>query len=374
MKITLHIHAGSGKTGTSAIQYFLRNNRQEMLRQGYAYAGTFFEEFSDDQKGNLTEVFSRAKKKGVQFLTSHIRQCLARITKRYSDHPIRHIIWSNEGILTSHAVMGEVLSNLVTDYDVHFVAYLRRQDEWLSSAYRQWGIRHKTNPGPVMEFDQWMVRYQRNANYDALLGQWEKSIGLSSITARIYEKCHDVVVDFAAVVGLNLSVLDIPDERAYKTPDATILSLFKLYNTQFDEQIHPRSLVQLLDKAGILARHIRPTNITATLPGVDKKRQLLAQYEPGNKRLSRFSKPDYDVSFPTDEPTEVGSHDVTTDQILSALLLMLVDTDRRSSEAQRRIAELEKRVARLAKQKTMSSPGNEDDETQLEGYGSKQGN
>jgi len=341
-KLRLHLHAGVGKTGTTAIQRLLTDNPEALTQAGYLYVGLFFEQFDPGLKGEPPAArFGSAIRGDQEELSRMVGHYLNLAEEHCHSHGLTDIIWSNEGIFNQPRKLGPILSQHLDRFDWRFIIYLRRQDAWFLSAYKQWGIKHKTYTGAVRAFDEWYEGRKPLGRYADMLEQWESTFPIDTIQVRIYEKCPDVKFDFKKVVGLEGAPLEVQAERPYRTPSNTILSLFKLYQSQFQSEQLPNEFQSFLRRTGLTGRKFVPTSPGLDLPNEGRLSEILDEYEEANARLQRYSKPGYEVAFPDSETLSINEEQVGYDHVVPALLYALVRMDQALDQLEQRVSALE---------------------------------
>jgi len=151
-----YIHIGFGKTGSSAIQSFLGNNRKELSKNGW---GVFLANdlphwvtLSHDagyNKGELypecLDIYNKLVRPGnlnqelIDYFYKEIRTTI--LSKNYEN-----TIISLEQILDLPYlpqinkrldVLEEILRSLESRYNINIILYCRRQDKWIESLYYQ---------------------------------------------------------------------------------------------------------------------------------------------------------------------------------------------------------------------------------------------
>lgn len=229
MRIVFHI--GMGKTGTTSIQYALRNGAAALDKQKAAYLSMWFEEIDPAFKGLMG--FSRFMAGNEQEKVAGADRFHAHLVDRAAKEGIETFIFSNEGVFEAGPQLAPFFRRLkAKGLPMSFVAYVRDPRDWLPSAFTQWAIRHKTNQGPVQDFPTAARR---------VIGQyegfrfWHENHG-ADLTVRRFESGLDVVEDFAKTVGLELPKSDI--RRLARAEPADIL-LRAVFNTRFSEQVLP---------------------------------------------------------------------------------------------------------------------------------------
>lgn len=174
---TIYIHIGAPKTGTSAIQHFLKDNRNKLLEKGFLYCNTGMTENSGQAKlaWNLKDInFGNKVKKDIW----------DNLDREIMDHN-GDIILSSEyfWILSGKEIYK--LKEIFNDLQVKVVVYLRRQDEWvIANVLQQIKIFEKEWPS----IEEHIYANLNNAYYYPIINNWSKIFNQSNLIVRPYEK------------------------------------------------------------------------------------------------------------------------------------------------------------------------------------------
>lgn len=215
---TVYLHIGTVKTGTSAIQSFLANNRKVLEQKGYCLPELDFNfgmpfvhrngHFLVHRFHRETPEKSRAEFRAVQDRAFAI---LEEKAKEYD-----HIILTDEGIWQYCWARKDFWKNLRMRMEqinchVKIIVYLRRQDLLVESL---WNQRVKSFYRTTRAFDQWM-RAKRYASYPldyyVYLNKIAKDMGKENILLRVYEKSafmaegKSIFSDFLETINLTLT-------------------------------------------------------------------------------------------------------------------------------------------------------------------------
>lgn len=341
----LIVHIGNGKTGTSAVQYFLGENRQALRDKGVLYCGLAFEHCKLPDMGWSEAI------KGAAFLSRPAPQIAAplasvldQLVTHCEENGFHSAIWSNESLFVAPDKAAQALNRIAERAEIVLVAYIRRQDRWAVSAYKQWGIRHKTYAGPVQPFGKWFN--PARCSYVSLLKRWRSLVPAAKLLVRVYERCaSDVVSDFAQASGLSLDGLQRPKGRVYETPADAALLLYKLYNSQFAGAKLPTDLDGILRSSGVAQASLAPVPLDLGLPTKAELERLLERFEDENERLGEFSSPGYEVRFDHEDVEAPRAEHLDQSALIGALLMMVVDLDKRLRATSRKLERLSSRDA-----------------------------
>lgn len=204
-KKTVYLHIGSPKTGTSALQYFLLQNRLALSRRAFSYP-----EHPLDRNGissGNAEQLVRFIKTGNPFADRLAEELLS------CEH--EKIILSSEYFFRMEPGHIEILRRLLAGADVRVIAYLRRQDSMMISAFHQRIKRHDGKEPISVYFEQ----YKDSKHFNNLLRleNWGNGFGKENLMVRPYEKRQytggDIFGDFLSLLGLDLTADYVRPER-----------------------------------------------------------------------------------------------------------------------------------------------------------------
>lgn len=343
MKIVFH--AGAGKTGTSSIQLTLRQNPGPLAAHGVAYLGLVLEHAPVQRVGwqqfGRTEALHRLSDDDG---AAQIAEVLQASADALAGQGVHTMVWSSESFFDRPAKALDALRRLrERGHAVQIVAYVRRHDRWLVSAYLQWGIKHKTMRGSVPPFNAWVAR--QSPGFARRLAPYVAAFP-GQVVVRNLDAVGDAVADFLALLGL--AEAGVVPHIENSTPANPELLLRALYNRQVAEPQLPmayqRAMGRFITQAGTATDHLRAlcdgdaaavADTDAVRADVDTVDTMLAR--GGQPALRRDAAAD-------DAPPEVSA---------AALLLVLAQVAMRQAAA---IERLEARVAALAPATVPTAP------------------
>ncbi|NPD45560.1 MULTISPECIES: hypothetical protein [unclassified Lentimicrobium] len=196
-RIKIYLHIGQPKTGSSAIQSFLNTNRKHLFnKHSILYPNLNSNDYSNGNQHNHAPYFMNT------FVKHADKECIELFSdiKRYCQkNRIKKIVISNEGFFWHwwSGLMKDIIEKL--GFDLSIILYLRRQDKYLESAWKQWG--HK-----LPECNN-IQDYYETLNLDWLdnLNMWLDKFEPSEFQVFPYEKStigEDVVEHFLGVLGV----------------------------------------------------------------------------------------------------------------------------------------------------------------------------
>lgn len=202
----LLIHIGCAKGGSSAIQAGLRTNHEALAAQGVVVP-------SADLRSGSNVSGSQAA-----FFDSLVCERQARDVPNLGDlldaqadeHDASTLVLSAENLCNP---MGfeKIFAKVRDRFDTRIVMYVRRQDEFLESAWQQWEVKRG---GSLLA---WLVEcIGIHGNWLEILAPWADSFGDERMVVRVFDRERlaggDVFQDFCGVLGVDASALEPPGE------------------------------------------------------------------------------------------------------------------------------------------------------------------
>jgi hypothetical protein len=198
-KIEFYIHAGTGKTGTSAIQGFFNANRSKLIKyHACLYPDFETNTFSGPQSGskgqhNHCPVF---RKENRDTCEERLREFIFWV-KRTN---FKKVIISCEFLMEQPELV-QILSRVFQgEAEIHcvIIVYLRRQDNRYESGWKQSGIKKFRN---IQEYIE-----HKELFWDNHLDIWADAFGLDNIVVHPYEKQQlkeGLIYDFLRIIGID---------------------------------------------------------------------------------------------------------------------------------------------------------------------------
>jgi|GEM_PF-854995 len=299
MRFILHI--GLPKTGTTAIQKFLYDNRKKLLEEhsvlypktgisGLKYPAHYFIPHSlfpakrEEHKKNL----------GVDLEVSVLRQ---QIFDEISEHQPKVVILSCEDFF--HFTQEKIYEfKDLYDFPVtNVICYIRRQDLAAESMYRQNVkaevtklTKHFTEytTGKISKYIKDTVSEIHKLNYYTLLSNWKQAFPEAKIIPRVYDRKlfpeGNVILDFLSVLGI-----DMPEAREYKievNPSLSHLSTLVMRRINEEFNLSNEDHWKVVDYLLKLDRE-EGSSIIKTFFTLQERIEFLNRFKESNERLFR---------------------------------------------------------------------------------------
>ena len=296
---TAYIHIGTHKTGSTSIQYFLFKNRQKLSEQGFLYP------LSGIPKKNLfgQHHLAAAFLKHLQLNTYNPNAGgWEEVISEASYVSDKNIIISSENFCLPRFDLEQIykIKDYLSQYKVKIVVYLRRQDNYLISQYRQFiGANKYSN-----SFQQFISEQKWLIDYFQILKPWQEVFGTENIIVRVFEPeqfNNDLLDDF-------LDAIDYPQNRSelIKTSMQSVSPSIKETNLKqyFNQiaqqwfsltpgQFHNKYLTKLNNKLkkrlsiGKVINKIPDSILSNQLISAEERIELIKEFEESNQKVAR---------------------------------------------------------------------------------------
>jgi hypothetical protein len=196
-KPRLILHIGMHKTGSTSLQRFFIRNRIILRALGIHYPKAIGPDGRRLPKhNNLFLAISHEKdNRGAPHPTLGPSAAqIHEIGRQLRHHPIT--VLSAEGFSGPSTAFAKAFAPLRESADLRVVCFLRRQDEWVSSFYKQMVMSRDVRESHTFEQFIELGRIRRHLDYAALLRSWADALGGESIRVLIYPSRRSILADF----------------------------------------------------------------------------------------------------------------------------------------------------------------------------------
>jgi hypothetical protein len=277
------IHIGMTKTGSTYLQHFCERNRAALFRRGIWFPefGLMWQKARPHKQGGHGS-FTHS---GLQAQPGLMATFMAGLTP-----DVQTAVLSSEGFcLRADSTR---LAALLDGAEVKVLVYLRRQDSWLASHYRE-GVIGGAYGRIACSPEAWLetAEGRRLLDYEGLLEEWAAVVGQENVILRPYEKSSllggDIVADVFDTLGLG-TVDDLPPPDAAHRNDALAPAAY----VPFFRQINAMPFASPADYLRFMARceaEVFPhaPRIDAPVLSPSLHDRLLAEAAPMNARIAR---------------------------------------------------------------------------------------
>jgi hypothetical protein len=315
------LHIGSTKTGSSSIQYFLRDNRERLAGLGLLFPESpgkarhtrlSLYAKSEPELENSVEWYRQKQSDPVAFRRAFRRRLFTEI----EGSGLSRVLFSDEALFACSKEALQRLSGLTDEIagQLCVVVYLRRQDDHLVSRYQQ-----RVKVGEIRRLTEWASAPDLPDTYDYYrqLRAWERLLEPNEFVVRRFERTHFVdgslFQDFFDAAGIDARAEDMVQgsSRNFSLDAETVefLRVFNLYRVENES-----AEVGLMDNRRLVRQLAeRSAGPVLTLPSAFLDR-FMAQWEEANRAVARrYLRDDTEELFQIPRKTD----DTTTEQHLA---------------------------------------------------------
>jgi hypothetical protein len=193
------IHIGAGKCGSSAMQQYLKSNRKELLAAGVLVpdkdAGVHGKII-----GEQVWFFERLRELPAEQARAQWSRCYLELLEYADKNNVHTVVISAENLINPTGT-AYLLGDILQHADVQILCYVRRQLDYLVSAWQQWYLKIYQSPQAFLDENLGAI-----ADWNLCLASWEEVFGSQPILLRRYERndslAGDVVQDCLQALGL----------------------------------------------------------------------------------------------------------------------------------------------------------------------------
>lgn len=343
MTKTLVVCIGTGKTGTTSIQEYFLRHRSDLAGFGVEYWGV-----------NLDYVHCLARRPwqkpdGAGILQGMpVEQAIAELSPVLRQaaemmQPGQTAVWCNESIYEWPQVYIPLLLSCQghDGLQIKIVAYARERKSYLVSAYKQWGIKHKTYPGSILSFSDWVRLNQDFLCYGDKLRVWDKAFAADFCLVN-YDILADVVADFLSRIVGSLARAPVREQGSDNaSPDATQLALYALYNNLQASPIAPDAIASLLAHNGVDDLKVPPLSISKLCPCTEELDAAEALFSDDaclvDRLLDKHGQPPFPPASHGLSAHPQGEHEAIAG-VVSLLLAIIVEQERRLTKLESHVS------------------------------------
>ncbi|MBM75825.1 MAG: hypothetical protein CMK59_10530 [Proteobacteria bacterium] len=272
----IYLHIGMSKTGTTYIQQVFEKNRSLLKEQGLIFPPITMR--SGGFSAGHTDLLSLKSQLGGKDLLNWVSDELE------ASQGAENVLFSSEYLVAKPEQLKR-LRLLFEGHCVQVILYLRRQDEWLDSIYKEHTEgRHSFN---TMKAEDFVEKQQiLELNYEKLLEPIVQIFGETNILLRVYEKEQfqdGLLGDFAELVGIDhglLSIEDVPSNPSAAIEDVELMRIINKipYSGKANYDSFAMQVMQLLYES---------SNAKRKAMSPDLRCKVMERYQKNNQNVAR---------------------------------------------------------------------------------------
>lgn len=363
---TLYLHIGMPKTGTSSIQKFLLKNRSALKQHGYCFPKLPYQYPFTFQNRNgyflIGKQYNEDGSRNQALEKEYLKEGMAKICDYFETYD--HVILSEETLwraFRTHSYLFPYLKKHAKNhgYQIRIIVYLRRQDEYQLSLWKQ-NVKHPKTAQTLpfeLRLKQVLTEEPLTLQYASTLDEIADIFGKDSLIVRRFERCYwkngSIIDDFLDCIGLEHTeeYKELPRDinpslsenmaqiKRFINKDQTFSTEENAYLVQFLRALSPESSA------------LYPCSMLS----VDETRALLDQFAEENARVANDYIGDGKPLF-SNEIKELPKWDADnpymTEDLVRFFSAVCVNLHRENELLNVQLAETQKELAQLKKELT----------------------
>jgi hypothetical protein len=296
--VRLIVHIGAGKTGSSSLQRYLSSNAQQLAENGILIPGIEMTTNSEVRRlhAQFFETLLPIDETRRILFYNKIRDLVTFAC--HPDNDLSAIVISGENLINPIG-FHQLFKGLDEIVSLQIVAYIRRQDDYIISAWKQWYNKENTD---FASFLRQVVG--KLGNWKDFLAPWEEAVGKDRIVLRRYGKEQliggEIVQDFMAVMNLSQQgCQDVP--RSNRSYSEALVRLGSHVPDLFADAHDNRFFSAMYYAAGESALDNRRGS---SLLSLEERLAVMRAYEESNEDLKQRYFPEISKDTPLFDPPQ----------------------------------------------------------------------
>lgn len=275
MKPRLFLHIGQPKTATTTIQTFLAQNRAVLAKEGWLYPDAVRQYMAHHLLGNF---FRDEPLYWVR--VADPAQCHAELMAEVKATGCDNVVMSTEALYFT--ADPAAVRAYFADFRVTPVVFLRRQDEWVESAYRE-RLKNGVTHGKI---DAYVEQLRPSLDYAGVLDKWRAAFPDEQILVIPFEKSASnlpVEQQFLDRIGARIKAPLRPAAVKNETLSRDAVSFYSRFAEK--PRIGPKHNLFKMVLSEYSGLHRDPPESRYFLPPATRA-ALVAEQAEGNRRIA----------------------------------------------------------------------------------------
>lgn len=282
----IYLHIGPAKTGTTTIQQSLHDSNQQLLSVGYYVPHTG--QVSPGQAGHHNLAWELNG--NTHFDPKH--GVWTELVEELRTISYDQIILSAEGFSLYSPEKIEYLRQILKDYAVYVIVYLRRQDEWLQSMWAE-KLKKGENESFHLSLQEWVEKSLTRSNtcdYDRLILNWGDFFGRENIIPRILERSQfkgSLFQDFLTACQVLEATRFRDTIEMNPSPGIKTLVLVREFKKLLEGKLDIASRIRFFAALSDYADGAGWNDKSWSLVDENLHRQVMQHFSKGNEQIAR---------------------------------------------------------------------------------------
>lgn len=295
----VYLCVGTMKTGTTALQAFMRKNPEALKKQGYCYPYMEVGPVSGHKNRNghflifqSPQKDPQKKKKENEAARQAGYQKLHRLAAKYSNIVLsEELIWHHSEKYENF--WEDIAENIAKiNCQLKIVVYLRRQDELVQSLWNQGVKIGRRLCNTFREYIRTKKYRYFPLDYYTLLKKIEAAVGRENLLVRVYENGqyegeeHTLISDYMHTLGLHMTEDFVQDpDRRNPSLNSNFIEMKRIINSLPEYRKMPDFIEEPILSASAFQESFNPKK-KQSLFTYEEQVAFLKEYEESNRKVA----------------------------------------------------------------------------------------
>lgn len=284
MKKRLILHIGMHKTGTSSVQRYFSRNRMMLRRMGVSYPNSIGIDGARQPKhASIFDAISHEADFGSPHPVLGPSATVIGSTADEIESSSGQIgVLSAEGLSGERRVFAEAMASLSDRFDTTVVIFVRRQDHWVESFYKQMVLSREVKE--VRSFHQFIEADSTKAHmsYDRIIRWWMDAFGEERVLVKGFHPlgAKRPLMKLLDIAALGRAFRWIPFAHSHENPSAGVEAVEVIRRLNAIGDVAPR------DAAACLETQYGRSDVQYLTS--EERNNLLESYKEGNRWVLKY--------------------------------------------------------------------------------------
>ena len=272
-KKIIYLHIGIGKTGTTSIQFALKNNREILYQHGFLYplSGSTFAGHHD-----LAVL-------GESNFSNSIMSLYEELVAEINSFDGHTVIISSENLCFMKPAYIKNIQEMLSKHEIRIIFFIREQVGLLEGAFK---TRQRMRENFTLSINQFVEKHMPAFDLMTRITPWDSYFGRSTIQTCVYTNTPSTRTDsvemLAATVGLNFAWL----ENVADHNQSILSELSEIHRVVNQSELSKESKKKIINELLIVSEKFRPF-ATEHLINEELADKIRKNYYESNKEFAQ---------------------------------------------------------------------------------------
>jgi len=269
VKKTIYLHIGFGKTGTTSIQQMYYESRNKLLQNKILYP----------QVGLLQYGHHMLAKLGQESMSNEVQDRYLELLKEIEENQPKTIILSSENFIFMKPQYIQEISELLKNFDVKIIFYIRKQTSLIESTYMEW---LKTGKSQYPSIEEFYNIHKQSFDFLQKIQPWIDYFGKEQIISRLFDKKiigNNVCTDILNITDIDPSIANLDNYSNQSLPNMFVDLVHSIDKSNISSKQREEIITELLNLSSLC-------KVKSDLFTLEQQNEIKYQYQASNDKFS----------------------------------------------------------------------------------------